>query len=138
MASRAYSEQEGKWRQLPRTAGGARRWYARMANSSRARMSDGQRLERTGVGEQRLQRGGEQLRRRCDRVPRGDEHAQVSLWGRTRPTAPHDLPQAAPRTIALHRPTHTALAGDEAHTARLAGCSEHQQQAGPAAIGHTL
>ena len=54
------------------------------------------------------------------------------------PTAPDDLSQAAPRAIALHRPTHTALAGDEPDATHLAGHREYQEQADAAAVGHPI
>ena len=94
--------------------------------------------ERTDVRQQSLHVSGQRLMGRCDGSSRGDEHEQVSVLGHAGPTASDDLPQAAPRTIALHRPTHTALAGDETHTTRLSCRWQHQQQATKTAVGHPL
>ena len=101
-------------------------------------MSDGQWRERAGMGKQRFHVGGEGLMRRGQREARSNEHEQVTLCGYAGPAAPDDLPQPAPRTIALHRPAHTAFAGDESHAAGFACRREHQQQATAPAVGHPI
>ena len=82
---------------------------------------DDGRSQRTRVGEQALDFGGQLLVRRGQDRARGDEHEEESFVRNARPAAPDDFPDAAARAIALHRTADAALAGDPAQARDLTG-----------------
>src|SRR6516225_11787788 len=96
------------------------------------------RLERAGGAQQALELARQVLVRGAQRAAMRDDEQPVAGWGDARPAPPHDLAQAPPRAVALHRAAHALAAGDEADAARLAGPGEGQQGAPLAAIGTTI
>src|SRR6185503_9615470 len=92
-----------------------------------------ERAQRSGAREELLDLGRELVVRGGQHRGQRDPLEPVAGVHDARPAPAHDLAQAAPRAIALHRAADAAAAGDESDAGGLARAGQHDQDAATAA-----